>query len=127
MMNCPVGKRTRRSGILFPCCQGYRYPSQLFEAIGMLVIVLPLVVALPWIGARRRDGLVLWAFVAGYGLVRTIVEFYREPGIIFLGLTGAQYLTLAMLVLGIVMMWRVQQAPIAPPRTSASGRVVKPL
>jgi phosphatidylglycerol:prolipoprotein diacylglycerol transferase len=111
-------------GILFPCCEGYRYPSQIFEAIGMLVIVLPLV----WIlhGLRgRRDGLVLWGFIAGYGLVRTIVEFYREPGIVFLGLTGAQYLTLAMLAVGAIMMWRVQRAPALPARTSASGRVIK--
>lgn len=112
-------------GILFPCCQGYRYPSQIFEAIGMFVILLPLVwLVHGWSG--RKDGLVLWAFVAGYGLVRTIVEFYREPGIIFMGLTGAQYLTLAMFVIGLFMMWRVQQTPAAPAHTSASGRVVKP-
>jgi phosphatidylglycerol---prolipoprotein diacylglyceryl transferase len=111
-------------GILFPGYDGYRYPSQIFEAVGMLVIVLPL----GWIlhaWSKRRDGLVFWGFIAGYGLVRTIVEFYREPGIIFFGLTAAQYLTLAMLVIGIVMMWRVQQAPQEPLRTSASGRVIK--
>jgi phosphatidylglycerol:prolipoprotein diacylglycerol transferase len=112
-------------GMLFPCCDGYRYPSQIFEAVGMLLVVLPLVWALHGLG-RRKDGLVLWAFIAGYGLVRTIVEFYREPGIVFLGLTAAQYLTLAMFVLGVIMMWRVQRTPAAPSRTSASGRVVKP-
>jgi phosphatidylglycerol---prolipoprotein diacylglyceryl transferase len=111
-------------GILFPCCEGYRYPSQIFEAIGMLAVLLPLVWILHGL-PKRRDGLVLWGFIAGYGLVRTIVEFYREPGIIFLGLTGAQYLTLAMLILGVVMMWQVQRAPSSPPRTSASGRVIK--
>lgn len=111
-------------GILFPGYDGYRYPSQIFEAIGMLVIVLPL----GWIlhgWSKRRDGLVFWGFIAGYGVVRTIVEFYREPGIIFLGLTAAQYLTLAMLVIGVVMMIRVQRAPQEPLRTSASGRVVQ--
>jgi phosphatidylglycerol---prolipoprotein diacylglyceryl transferase len=110
-------------GIQFPGYDGYRYPSQIFEAIGMLVIVLPL----GWLlhgWSKRRDGLVFWGFIAGYGLVRTIVEFYREPGIIFWGLTGAQYLTLAMLVIGVIMMWRVQQAPPQPVRTSASGRVL---
>jgi phosphatidylglycerol---prolipoprotein diacylglyceryl transferase len=112
-------------GVLFPPPNndGYRYPSQIFEAIGMLAIVLPF----GWIlhgWSKRRDGLVFWGFIAGYGLVRTIVEFYREPGIVFLGLTAAQYLTLAMLVIGAIMMWRVQQAPAQPIRTSASGRVV---
>ncbi len=111
-------------GIQFPGYDGYRYPSQLFEALGMLAIVFPL----DWIlhgWSKRRDGLVFWGFIAGYGLVRTIVEFYREPGIIALGLTAAQYLTIAMLIIGVVMMWRVQQAPAAPVRTSASGRVIK--
>ncbi|HXN09243.1 MAG TPA: prolipoprotein diacylglyceryl transferase [Candidatus Acidoferrales bacterium] len=111
-------------GIQFPDHDGYRYPSQLFEAVGMLAIVFPL----GWIvhgWSKRRDGFVFWGFIAGYGLVRTIVEFYREPGIIFLGLTAAQYLTLAMLLIGVVMMWRVQQAPPAPVHTSASGRVTK--
>jgi len=110
-------------GFAFPDYPGYRYPSQLFEAAGMLVIVLPLLWTLH--GLRgRRDGLIFWAFIASYGLVRTIVEFYREPGIMLFGLTAAQYLTLAMLVVGAVMMWRVQRSPAAAPRTTASGRVV---
>jgi phosphatidylglycerol---prolipoprotein diacylglyceryl transferase len=106
-----------------PDFPGYRYPSQLFEAAGMLVLVLPFLWILhAW--RQRRDGLIFWAFIAGYGLVRTIVEFYREPGILLFGLTAAQYLTLAMLVAGAVMMWRVQRAPVSAPRTTASGRVV---
>lgn len=113
-------------GIQFPNADfpGYRYPSQLFEALGMIVILLPLV----WLlhGMRgRRDGLIFWGFIAGYGAVRTIVEFYREPGIMFLGLTAAQFLTLAMFVLGVIMMWRVQRVAPVPVRTTASGRVIK--
>ncbi|MDQ6824278.1 MAG: prolipoprotein diacylglyceryl transferase [Candidatus Eremiobacteraeota bacterium] len=110
-------------GFLFPDFPGYRYPSQLFEAAGMLVIVLPLLWFLH--GRRdRRDGLIFWGFIAAYGAVRTIVEFYREPGIVLFGLTAAQFLTLAMFVVGIVMMWRVQRAPREAQRTTASGRVV---
>jgi len=96
-------------GILFPAFpDGYRYPSQLFEAAGMLAIALPL----GWLlhgWSRRRDGLVFWGFIAAYGAVRTVVEFYREPGIVFLGLTAAQYLTIAMFVVGVVMMLVVQR------------------
>lgn len=109
-------------GVLFPNFVGYRYPSQLFEAVGMIVIVLPVLL---WIhgAVRRRDGQVFWAFIAGYGVVRTIVEFYREPGIIWLGLTAAQYLTIAMFVLGVVMYWRVSSRPpesIVPKRARAT-------
>jgi len=112
-------------GIAFPYPNndGYRYPSVLFEAFGMLAVAVPTVWLLHgW--SRRRDGLVFWGFIAAYGLVRTVVEFFREPGIVFLGLTAAQYLTLAMLAIGAFMMWRVQQQPPPAVRTSASGRVV---
>ena len=101
-------------GFQFPGYDGYRYPSQLFEGIGMVLVVLPLV----WLVRSRLDmfrpGAVFWTFIAGYGLVRTIVEFYREPGIIFLGLTGAQYLTIAMVILGVVMIWLGQRKPSQP-------------
>jgi phosphatidylglycerol:prolipoprotein diacylglycerol transferase len=99
-------------GMQFPNVSGYRYPSVLFEAFGMLVLVLPILWLLhAWQG--RRDGTIWWTFIAGYGLVRTIVEFYREPGIVWFGLTAAQYLTIAMLLLGAVMIWRCQTAPAA--------------
>jgi len=95
-------------GIHFPNFDGYRYPSQLFEAFGMLAIALPFL----WIlhgWSQRKDGLVFWGFFAAYGLIRTIVEFYREPGIVLLGLTAAQYLTIAMFVVGVAMMIVVQR------------------
>lgn len=104
-------------GFLFPNFPGYRYPSQLFEAVGMLLVVLPLL----WLlhgRPQRRPGLIFWAFFAGYGVVRTVVEFYREPGIVLFGLTGAQYLTIAMFVLGIVMIWQCSQAPAGRPKPS---------
>jgi phosphatidylglycerol:prolipoprotein diacylglycerol transferase len=111
-------------GMQFPGFEGYRYPSVLFEAAGMLVFVLPLVWLLHGL-ASRRPGLVWWAFIAGYGLVRTIVEFYREPGIVWFGLTAAQYLTIAMFVLGVVMML-LPPRPVAkaavPAAVSASGK-----
>lgn len=112
-------------GFLFPNYAGYRYPSVLFEAGGMLVFVLPLLWLLHgWSG--RRDGTIWWTFLAGYGAVRTIVEFYREPGIVWLGLTAAQYLTIAMFALGVVMIYRCQRAP-APAATASPERATKKL
>jgi phosphatidylglycerol:prolipoprotein diacylglycerol transferase len=101
-------------GLQFPNAAGYRYPSVLFEAAGMLVIALPVLWLLHgWRG--RRDGIVWWAFIAGYGAVRTVVEFYREPGIVWLGLTAAQYLTIAMFLLGVVMLWVCQRKAATVP------------
>ena len=56
-----------------------RHPSQLYEAAleGLvLLIVLGLLVRL---GALKRPGLVTGAFFLGYGIARTICEFFREP------------------------------------------------
>jgi len=109
-------------GIQFPGYDGYRYPSQLFEGVAIVLVVLPLV----WLVRSRPDyfrpGAVFWAFIAGYGFVRTIVEFYREPGIVFLGLTGAQYLTIAMVVLGAVMIWLGQRKPMPPAQPAQPPR-----
>ena len=101
-------------GFQFPGYDGYRYPSQLFEGIGMVLVVLPLV----WFVRSQpyfKPGAVFWSFIAGYGLVRTIIEFYREPGIMWFGLTGAQYLTIAMVILGAVMIAIVQRGPSTKP------------
>ena len=107
-------------GVQFPDFLGYRYPSVLFEAAGMLAIVLPVLWLLHGMG-KRGDGFVAWAFVAGYGLVRTIVEFYREPGIVWFGLTAAQYLTIAMFLLGVIMMVVSQRrTAAAPPAVKAA-------
>lgn len=95
-------------GIHFPNFDGYRYPSQLFEAAGMLLVALPLI----WIlhgWSKRKDGLLTWVFFVTYGVVRTVVEFYREPGIVYFGLTGAQYLTIAMFVMGVIGIVVVQR------------------
>jgi phosphatidylglycerol:prolipoprotein diacylglycerol transferase len=56
-----------------------RHPSQLYEAAleGLVfLIVLGLLVRL---GALKRPGLVTGAFFLGYGIARTICEFFREP------------------------------------------------
>jgi phosphatidylglycerol:prolipoprotein diacylglycerol transferase len=104
-------------GIRFPGFDGFRYPSQLFEALGMIAAVLPLL----WLIHRSRgraEGTIFWAFIAAYGAVRTLVEFYREPGIMILGLTAAQYLTIAMAASGLLMIVVLQRNRLARPLTS---------
>ena len=52
---------------------------------------------------RRRppDGVVAWTWFALYGLTRSVPEIWRQPDIVFLGLTGAQWLALPMIAIGI--------------------------
>ena len=79
-----------------------RHPSQLYEFAleGMLLFFI-----LWFFSARPRPrGAVSGLFLIGYGLVRFGVEFTREPdsylGVLALGLTMGQWLSLPMIVIG---------------------------
>ena len=62
-------------------------------------------------GRRHPDGAIFWTFIAGYGLFRFVVEFFREPdqqiGFIAGAVTMGQLLSLPMLVGGGIMLWWV--------------------
>ena len=57
-------------------------------------------------GIRRRPGMLFGIFLAGYGLARSIAEFFREPdahlGFILGPVTMGQVLSVPMILLGIV-------------------------
>ena len=81
-----------------------RHPSQLYqfalEGITLFIIV--------WLFSSkpRPTGQVTALFLAGYGLFRFIAEYFRQPdghlGLLTLGLSMGQWLSLPMLVLGII-------------------------
>jgi phosphatidylglycerol:prolipoprotein diacylglycerol transferase len=94
-----------------------RHPSQLYEA-ALEGVVLFLVLRLLTHSALslRRPGLTGAAFIAGYGLARFIVEFFREPdpqlGYLFGGfLTMGMLLSLPMILLGAAAMAWVARRP----------------
>lgn len=80
-----------------------RHPSQLYQFAleGLLLFAL-----LWWYGARPRPrGALSGAFLLGYGVLRFIAEFGREPddflGLLALGLSMGQWLSLPMVAAGI--------------------------
>jgi len=93
-----------------------RHPSQLYE-LGLEGLLL---FAILWIYARRKRplGAVSGAFLIGYGTFRFAVEFTREPdsflGLLALGLTMGQWLSLPMIIVGVALMiwayWRARRA-----------------
>jgi phosphatidylglycerol:prolipoprotein diacylglycerol transferase len=93
-----------------------RHPSQLYQAglegLALLALLLALVVR-PAIRARR--GFVSGAFLAGYGVARSIGELFRQPdsfmGFLFGGLTMGQLLSVPMIVVGLWLMLRARPAP----------------
>jgi phosphatidylglycerol:prolipoprotein diacylglycerol transferase len=93
--------------MIFPAVDSQpRHPSQLYE-MGLEGIVL---FALLWMFASRPRplGAVSAVFLVGYGVLRVLVEFTREPdaflGFLAMGLTMGQWLSLPMIVGGIVML-----------------------
>ena len=89
-----------------------RHPSQLYE-FGLEGLAL---FALLWWYARRKRplGAVSGLFLLGYGVFRFVVEYAREPdnflGVLALGFSMGQWLSLPMIVIGLALMlwayWR---------------------
>lgn len=80
-----------------------RHPSQLYQfALEGLTLFL-----IVWLFSKkpRPTGQVAALFLAGYGLFRFIAEFARQPdehlGLLSMGLSMGQWLSLPMLVLGV--------------------------
>jgi phosphatidylglycerol:prolipoprotein diacylglycerol transferase len=89
-----------------------RHPSQLYQAA---LEGLALFVILWWFSSRPRPrGHVSALFLIGYGVFRFIVEFTREPdahlGLLALGLTMGQWLSVPMILLGVWLISPVRSA-----------------
>ena len=106
-----------------------RHPSQLYEAT---LEGLVLGAALIWLAYRRgafyKPGLVMGVFLAGYGVSRFFVEFFRQPDAQFVslgnplglawqvsayGLTMGQILSLPMIAIGLWFALRTRRTSCA--------------
>jgi len=100
-----------------------RHPSQLYEAaLEGLVLFLVLRLLTHRFGILKRPWFATGAFVCGYGLARTFVEFFRMPDAqigFFAGwLTMGMLLSIPMIVVGaLVMAWSARR-PVAAAGTA---------
>ena len=90
-----------------------RHPSQLYEFALEGVVLF---VVLWWYAAKPRPrGAVSAWFLIGYGVFRFAVEFTREPdsflGLLALGLSMGQWLSLPMIAAGAALLAWAQRAP----------------
>jgi len=96
-----------------------RHPSQLYEAAleGVLLFVVLYGVS-HHTKAYDRPRLLSGLFLAGYGMARFSVEFFREPdiqlGFLAFGLSMGQLLSLPMILLGAYLMARSRPSAPAP-------------
>jgi phosphatidylglycerol:prolipoprotein diacylglycerol transferase len=101
--------------MVFPGTDGVpRHPSQLYQAglEGLLLFFVMLVLARDE-AIRRRPGALTGAFLIGYGTLRIIGEFYREPdahiGFLAMGITMGQLLSVPMILFGIYCVDRAKR------------------
>jgi phosphatidylglycerol---prolipoprotein diacylglyceryl transferase len=96
--------------MVFPQSQSSlpRHPSPLYQFLleGLLLF------AVMWWYSRKPRGLgqVAGLFVGGYGVLRFIAEYFREPdahlGLLALGLSMGQWLCVPMVLIGAAVWWR---------------------
>jgi phosphatidylglycerol---prolipoprotein diacylglyceryl transferase len=91
-----------QSGSVLP-----RHPSQIYQVLleGLLLFVL-----LWWYASKpRAQGQVAAAFVFGYGVLRFVAEYFREPdsflGLLALNMSMGQWLCVPMVLLGAGLWW----------------------
>jgi phosphatidylglycerol---prolipoprotein diacylglyceryl transferase len=107
-------------GMYFPLDpqKSLRHPSQLYEALfeGIFLFVLL------WSLRKKKhfDGFLLGIYICGYGAVRFIIEFFREPdyqlGFVLGPLSMGQILCMLMIMAGItILLWR-RSAPKTYPK-----------
>ena len=101
-----------QSGAMVP-----RHPSQIYQFLleGLLLFVLL------WLYAKREraQGQVAAAFVLGYGVLRFVAEYFREPdtflGLLAGGMTMGQWLCVPMILAGAGLWWHFGRQAAALP------------
>ncbi|MCG6882645.1 MAG: prolipoprotein diacylglyceryl transferase [Silicimonas sp.] len=117
-------------GVIFPGnaaqdCPGVeglcaRHPSQLYEAGLEGILLGALLIAMVYLGGwLKRPGVVCGTFIAGYGVSRFVVEFFRQADAQFItpdnplghvmrigefGITRGQQFSLPMILVGITIL-----------------------
>jgi prolipoprotein diacylglyceryltransferase len=93
----------------------------LYESIASIVIFVLLV----WVIAPRlpRVGGLLWAYMVLAGVERFMVEFVRTNPQVLLGLTQQQWISIGLIVVGLLGVWWVEYGPRnAGAERAAGGR-----
>jgi len=129
-------------GMVFPYVDELpRHPSQLYQfALEGIVLFLLL-----WIYSAkpRAMGAVTGMAIAGYGVLRSFAEFFREPedgfmGVETLGITMGQWLSIPMILVGVsLIIWSnrqsqteairetVKEAEVGMKKTSVKAKAAK--
>ena len=105
-----------------------RHPSQLYEFALEGVVLFAIVYIIS--RRTRSPGLASGAFLIGYGVFRSIVEFFREPdahlGLYFSFISKGQILSIPMILVGMLIIYlgylSQQKSAIAQGRSAADNK-----
>lgn len=95
-----------------PLCDGYRHPSQLYQALKNVVIFGVLYFKqYDWhfnhLKKKYRPGYFTWLFVTMYGILRVITNIWRDDPLYFFGiLSTGQFLSLIMFLTGMYILYK---------------------
>jgi phosphatidylglycerol:prolipoprotein diacylglycerol transferase len=99
------------------------HPTQLYE----ILLTLPIFLVL-WFQRKRElpDWFLMWEFFLLAGLERFLIEFYRVNPPVALGLTAAQWVSLGLILWGLVGMVWVYATPRTRPASSRTAKAPRP-
>ena len=90
-----------------------RHPSQLYEALGEGVLLF--LILWPLRSKVSTPGAMLAIYLIGYGAIRLIIEFFRQPdehlGLVLAGLSMGQLLCMAMIMAGAMVYALLRRRP----------------
>ena len=87
---------------------GCRHPSQIYEALENLITFFMLMFAYKtW--HQRKPGTLFFLFLILYGTLRSLVELVREPSWVYLNITAGQWLSLPLILIGIIGIIKVNK------------------
>ncbi len=92
---CCYGKRTESFlGVHFPGESYAKIPTQLYEALGLFAVSAVLFL---YARKKRREGSVLWLYLALYAILRFCIEFFRGDNTHYALLTLPQWMSAGLL------------------------------
>jgi phosphatidylglycerol:prolipoprotein diacylglycerol transferase len=93
-----------------------RHPSQLYQGLteGLLLWFVLIFLQNYWLKNKQyKNGSMSGSFLIGYGVIRFLIEFTREPdaqlGFFFSSITMGQLLCLLMMLSGIFIFWKIKK------------------
>ena len=87
--------------VKFPDAEGFRHPYVLYDGIKNLLLLVPLLLVRR---SRPPDGVLTASFMLLYGVLRFMIDFFRDYRAYLLGLPSGQWFNVLMVLIGLGML-----------------------